>query len=202
MRILVALTALLMSSAAVFADTMEDCRAPDPARAIEACSRVVQSKDETKANQVTALSLRAVAYMRKNELDKAITDLNRALNLDAKNVFALSVRGEVHIRASRYDRAVTDLTEALKLQPTHSTALSNRGHVYVTMGDYERAKQDLDKAITVNPSAPFPYAARGRMYRMKGEIDRAFPRPQSGDRSQPAVRLRAHGAWRRIPDQR
>jgi cytochrome c-type biogenesis protein CcmH/NrfG len=84
MRILVALTALLMSSAAAFADTMEDCRRADPARSVDACSLILQAKDATKATQVEALGLRAYTYMRKNELDKAMADLKRALDLDPK----------------------------------------------------------------------------------------------------------------------
>ena len=137
MRTIVALTALLMSSAAAFADTMQECRTPDPTRAIEACTRVVQSKGETRANHVAALGLRALAHMRKQELDIALADLKRALGLDPKDVYALSLRGDM--RANRLDRALVDLNAALKLNPAYYSALANRGHTYVRMGDYARA---------------------------------------------------------------
>ena len=175
MRVIAAVTALLMSSAAAFADDMQDCRPGDPARSIEPCSRIIQSKTETKANQVIALGSRAFAYARKNELDTALKDLNRAIELDAKYLYGLSLRGEVHQRSGRFDRALVDLNAALKIDPAYYLALANRGYTYVRMGDYARATPDLDKAIAVNPSAAFPYGSRGHMYRIKGETDRALP---------------------------
>ena len=117
MRIILAAAALLLSSAAAFADDMQDCRSNDPVRAIGACSLVLQSKTESKTNQVAALGYRALAYMRKNELDLANADVKRALELDPKYVFAMSLRGELHMRANRYDRALADFNAALKLQP-------------------------------------------------------------------------------------
>ena len=59
MRITVALAALLMSSAAAFADDMQDCRSNDPVRAIGACSLVLQTKTESKPTQVTATTAAA-----------------------------------------------------------------------------------------------------------------------------------------------
>ena len=72
MRITVALAALLMSSAAAFADDMQDCRSNDPVRAIGACSLVLQTKTESKPTQVTALGYRALAYMRKGGVPSMI----------------------------------------------------------------------------------------------------------------------------------
>jgi tetratricopeptide (TPR) repeat protein len=123
---------------------------------------------------VTALGYRALAYMRKNQLDLANADVKRALEIDPKDVFAMALRGELHMRANRYDRALADLTAALKLQPGYVNALANRGYVYVMMGDYDQAKQDLEKAIALNPTAAFPIVARGRMHRLKGQIDLAL----------------------------
>src|SRR5262245_3344753 len=174
MRIVAAVTLLLLSSAAAFADDMQDCRASDPARSIDPCSRIILSKGETKANQVIALGARALVYARKNELDMALKDLSRALELDPKYLYGLYLRGEVHWRAGRFDRALADLNAALKLDPAHYRALAGRGYTYVRMGDYARATPDLDKAIAVNPSEAFAYGARGHMYRLKGDVDRAL----------------------------
>ena len=101
MRIILAVAALAMSSAAVLANDMQDCRSNDPVRAIGACSLILQSKTESKPNQVTALGHRALAYMRKNQLDLANADVKRALELDPRDVFATTVRGELHMRANR-----------------------------------------------------------------------------------------------------
>ena len=46
MRVIAAVTALLLSSAAAFADDTQDCRAGDPVRSIDPCTRIIQSKTE------------------------------------------------------------------------------------------------------------------------------------------------------------
>jgi len=119
MRVTIVVTALLLSSAAAFADDMQDCRASDPARSIDPCSRIIQSKAETKANQVIALGSRALVYVRKNELDTALKDLSRALELDPRYLYGLSLRGELHQRTGRFDRALADLNAALKIDPAY-----------------------------------------------------------------------------------
>ena len=61
------------------------------------------------------------------ELDKALSDCNKALRLYSNNAAALDSRGLVRLRQGDFGRAASDYTDALKLQPRNPWSLYGRG---------------------------------------------------------------------------
>jgi cytochrome c-type biogenesis protein CcmH/NrfG/predicted aspartyl protease len=61
------------------------------------------------------------------ELDKALSDCNKALHLNSNNPLALDSRGLVRLRQGDFGRAVSDYSDALKLQPRNPWSLYGRG---------------------------------------------------------------------------
>lgn len=62
-----------------------------------------------------------------NDLDKALSDCNKALHLSSDNFVALDSRGLVRLRQGDYGHAVSDFNNALKIQPRNPWSLYGRG---------------------------------------------------------------------------
>jgi tetratricopeptide (TPR) repeat protein len=60
------------------------------------------------------------------EPDKAISDLNEAIQLDPKSSSAYVSRACVYLDKKEYDKAISDCTQALRLGPKDAMAYNNR----------------------------------------------------------------------------
>jgi len=125
------------------------------------------------AKSATRLDL-AKDFLRKHQLEAAVTEANRALAYNPSNDEAFLIRGLVSIvhaidtqrtleieacltgvdaEATQQDldtqlkKADADFAQATKLSPDYGEAWSNRGVVATLMGDYEAAAQYLTKGL-------------------------------------------------------
>src|SRR5262245_29370157 len=114
MRSLIALSTLLLSTAASLAEVSQDCRAPDPTKAISGCTVFLQGSGISRQDLSLAHTFRADAFISQNQLDAAAKDLERAFALIPNSTPALIVRGRLHLRRSDYRRALVDLDAAVR----------------------------------------------------------------------------------------
>jgi tetratricopeptide (TPR) repeat protein len=68
------------------------------------------------------------------ELDKALSDCNRAVRARDDAPFFLDSRGMVHLRMGDYDKAIADYDAVLKIQPKNPWALYGRGLALLKKG--------------------------------------------------------------------
>ena len=86
---------------------------------------------------------RGWAYSRQGDLDKALADFNKGLQLDkTARPSALIERGHIYEEMGQLDRAIVDYSEALRLDPTQAKAYNNRGTIYFNhKDDFERNRR-------------------------------------------------------------
>jgi tetratricopeptide (TPR) repeat protein len=84
-------------------------------------------------------------------LDKALADLNRALELDPKDAWAYSHRGLVYSHQHQYQRALADSNRAIALDPNYANAYGRRGSTYIDLGDLEKATADFARNLELVP---------------------------------------------------
>ena len=106
----------------------------------------------------------------------AITDYDKAIEIDSQSAFAYYNRGIAKYNLEDYQGAISDYTKAIEINPHYSNpqyadAYHNRGNAKKDFGDYQGAIVDYDKAIEINPQY-------GNAYNNRGAIKDA-----SGDRS-------------------
>ena len=174
MRITTAIAALLLSSAAAFAEVNEECRANDNARVIAGCTTAIQAKGSSRADLVFALVKRGNSYTRTNQLDLAAADLKRAIELDPRNSRAYAARGVLQGARGDNTRALADFNTALQFDPNYGYALAQRATVNVRLGNLDAAKPDLERALVLNPSEATAYSTRGRVNRLQNQLDAAL----------------------------
>lgn len=165
---IVLLTTGLGASAALPAQTRDDnwnrCRDNDPDQSIGGCTALIQSGTETIENLSAAFYNRGNAYRHKDELDRAIQDYDRALELNPANAKALDNRGLAYTLKGDYAHAISDFDEALRFNPGNVTALANRAAAYTRSGDYLQAVSDYDQALGINPRNANALNSWGRAY--------------------------------------
>lgn len=120
------------------------------------------------------LAAKARALVQKGELDRAIADLSKAIQLKPNYFDSWFERGEINFKKGEYDQAIADFTEVLRLKPRHGGALIARGEAFGQKQEYARAIADYDESILLEPGRIAPYYLRGFAHEKLGQKDKAI----------------------------
>jgi len=129
-------------------------------------------KEPQKA--AVAYKNRGVYFFEKGELDRAIEDDTKAIDLDPSYVHAYNNRGLALVKIGQFEKAFADYNKALILQPAFYDAHVNRALAFDALGQPERAIEDYDAAIALNPSDHTVYRLRGISFEKMGRMDKAI----------------------------
>ncbi len=95
------------------------------------------------------------------ELDQALGDCDKALELRPDNAGVLDSLCLVHFRLGRYTEAVSDCDAALKLYVGMAGSFYVRGLAKIRMGDADGGEDDIDRARRLNRNVIGEYAGYG-----------------------------------------
>jgi tetratricopeptide (TPR) repeat protein len=104
---------------------------------------------------------RALARVEQHEYDRAISDLNRAIEIRPQYVDAYNQRGVARKNKNDLQGAITDFNKALELNPQYAAAYVNRGLARDLLGDPNGAIKDYNKALQIEPNDAIAYMNRG-----------------------------------------
>jgi tetratricopeptide (TPR) repeat protein len=129
--------------------------------------------NETKQNSETAWAFASLGETHrlrgKDYYDMALTNFNRAIELNPRYGWAIAHRGETYRQKGLFPMALTDFNRAIELNGSDIWALAHRGETYSNWGRYRDAVKDFDSAIKLNPKYSWALAHRGAAYRFLGE---------------------------------
>src|SRR5262245_271082 len=154
---------------------------PDPSEAL-AQTRLPH------ANSVEDFFNRGVARYQRGDLEGAIRDFDRAIDLATSlspGSYAANQIGVIgpELAVIHYNRGVTrydlldwkgaiaDLDVALWLNPQYVTAWIKRGNTHLNKGDLDEAINDYNQAIRLDPRSPMAWNNRGLAWQNKGKLD-------------------------------
>jgi Tfp pilus assembly protein PilF len=131
---------------------------------LTACA--VQAQEPVSADD---FSQRAISRFEKNDLEGAIADFTRVIELNGQQLeFCYYFRGIALYRRGRLDDAIADLTKAIALKH-HSRFYADRGNLLAQKGDFEGALTDLNRAVELEPKSAKAYGDRGIVHMMRGD---------------------------------
>jgi tetratricopeptide (TPR) repeat protein len=99
--------------------------ADDGEKAASACAAVIDNERTAKPDRVKALVARGAMFARHDQVDPAIADYSRALELDSTLADIFNARGELWLKKGDRPKAVQDFGAALRLDPNHEKAKAN-----------------------------------------------------------------------------
>ena len=105
------------------------------------------------------------SYYSAQQYDKALEDLDRAIQIDPKYDFAIMTRGRTYRAIERYNDSLQDFTKLIERNNKNAEALAGRGETYRWMERYEEALTDFNCDIQIDPKYDFAIISRGRTYR-------------------------------------
>jgi tetratricopeptide (TPR) repeat protein len=139
--------------------------ANDDDKIIAICGPLIDGEKTPRADRLKALIARAVAFDRKDQIDRAIGDDDAALLIDPTLADIFNARGELWRKKGDRPRALADFAAAIKLNPDHAAARSNYKSLALELErigaqmavnnrpsfDCASARRAVEKAICANP---------------------------------------------------
>jgi tetratricopeptide (TPR) repeat protein len=117
---------------------------------------------------------RGIAKGVKGDIDGAIADFTRAIELHPKYSTAYTNRGLAKKNKGDLNGAIADCTRAIELDPKDAGAYSNRGIAKQAQGDLNGAIADYTRALELDPKYAKGYANRGIAKEEKGDMEGAI----------------------------
>jgi tetratricopeptide (TPR) repeat protein len=162
---LIILSVIGLSGSPSFGQTMQQLRTcqgkatDEPEAIIRACNAFIETGHAVGGRPIPknglggVLELRANAYQKRGEYDRAIADYTRAIRLSLRNFeyeFYYN-RGNSYFAKKDFASAIADYDEAIRQKPKLVVAYINRGNARRNNKDYDRAIADYSEALRIEP---------------------------------------------------
>lgn len=95
---------------------------------------------------------RAMTYIKLDEYENALGDLNQAINQSPDSTYLLAYRGLAHSHLSNYEAAIHDLTRAKAEFPNDPHVFYMLGMAHLQFKEYEDVVQAMDRVIELDPN--------------------------------------------------
>ena len=105
--------------------------------------------------------LRGLAKYSLDDLQGAINDFDKALEIHPMYVRALQYRAVCYDKQNEFTKALADLNRAINLDPFDTDVLFSRGVTYLHLGDYGKAIADYDMMLSIERNDALAYVNRG-----------------------------------------
>lgn len=144
---------------------------------------------QTESKEARSYDERGLIFLRQLELDKAILNFSKAIELDPNFSEAYLSRGYVYEMKGRdqyetrgrgykdkgfFDKAIEDYSKTLELDPNLPDALLYLGLCYIEKSDLKRASEMLEKTRKINSKNNFIYNNQGLLYAGLGDYENAL----------------------------
>jgi len=136
--------------------------------------QTIQPLTEGASANANALNLIAGVYEADHQTPKAVSALQRAIQLAPDNVDNYLDLGALCLDHGAFQVGVDVLSAAQKIVPDSAALHLERGALYVQMARFDEADADFDKANALQPAQSVGVVARGITLVQKNELGRAL----------------------------
>lgn len=98
---------------------------------------------------------RGTTYFYMDELDSALNDLNKAIELDKTKEDYFIKRGAIYAESDKYQEALIDFDNAIKLDNSYGEAYHAKAITYALMKNNLKACEELFKARKLDPEEDY-----------------------------------------------
>jgi tetratricopeptide (TPR) repeat protein len=138
--------------------------------AMASCSKAI----ELDPKSLDAYIYRAIIFETvMNDLDRAISDYDKAIALNSSSLELYRARGSAKFRSKDYEGAISDFNKVIELKPD-AQYYTFRGMIQLQKGDLDKAIADFNISIEKSPSGVNSHALKGVAHFRKGDFDAAI----------------------------
>lgn len=117
--------------------------------------------------------IKAQESIAKQEYDKAVDLLTKAINQEPNNANYYSHRGVSRFHLGLQKEAIADMNKSVELEPDYSYRYASRAYIRSTVGDVKGAIADYEKAIELDPEDSVSLNNLGMMQEKMGYDNKA-----------------------------
>jgi tetratricopeptide (TPR) repeat protein len=110
---------------------------------------------------------RALVHNNLENYEKALADIDRAVEQGATDASAYDLRGDIFYNLGRYDRAALEYSKALEVDPEALDVVKDRGDAYAAVGDVISARADYQYVIDNDASGELAKEAKAELLKLK-----------------------------------
>lgn len=119
-----------------------------------------------------------VFYLERRKFDLAISELEKAIQLDPQDIIAFNSYGQlgyIYLLKGQLDKAIEMYNKAIRGEiDNKESAYQNLGHCYLLKNDLDKAMLAYQEALKLNPNFVEPHIYLGHSYLKKGMKDKAI----------------------------
>jgi TolB-like protein/DNA-binding winged helix-turn-helix (wHTH) protein/Tfp pilus assembly protein PilF len=120
-------------------------------------------------NYVSAHHFYSICLMTSGRQAEALTEIERARELDPLSLIVNSVQGWIYYEGRRYDLAVQQYTKTLEMDPDYVPALLDLGTSYLRLGEYGNAIAQFEKARATSGENGVVLSDLAQAYALSGD---------------------------------
>lgn len=153
-----------------------DCAAGsgEPREITKACTALLKQDGLSPSQRADALAQRGRAYYDGNRYDRAMDDLNAAIEGGNTDPDTHLARAKTYMFTGRYGDSIADFDEVVRQRPDDATAYRARGSAFYGGGVFSKAIENFDQAIALDPNYAEAYFYRGIAYGDQRDSEKAY----------------------------
>lgn len=125
---------------------------------------------ETPTNS-SLFEQRSKEYVKINDIDNAIIDMEVATSLDSVNEDLYIGLSDLYLIKGKPNKSKEQLRKCLSINPESKTALLNMGKLYFYVKDYKESKNILSTLIDIDPNIAEAYFIKGLIAKEIGDTN-------------------------------
>ena len=141
---------------------------------VESASTFYSRKIEADPKDAQARAARGQIWIEQKKWDRALADLDEAIQLSPQDPRLYYHRGKAHAQSKQHEKALADLTAAIRLDPGCAQYYHERGLVWDKKRYFDKAIDDLSTAIRLEPTNVSWVMARGKVCSAHGRHNQAM----------------------------
>ena len=115
-------------------------------------------------------SYKMLDELSREEILRALADLDERLRTDAEDAYSLLARGLLHSKLGDDRQAVKDFSRVIELEPDNAEAPENRAAARDALGEHHLAREDYDAVIRLEPDNAVALYSRGACLAQLGDL--------------------------------
>lgn len=146
--------------------------------ALDAFRKAMQVASNNDQKYVAYVGIAYILRLQGRE-EEAITEYQKAIQLDPTDSTAYINLGHVLTDQNRLNEAINAYSQAIKLDPQDATSYYNLGRVYYLQKNYRQAIALYRRAIQIDPKNPYPHNGLGIIFIAQGNLEQAITELQT-----------------------
>jgi len=117
---------------------------------------------------------KGVEFARKADYDNALSNLNKAIELNPRSPEAFYNRSRVYLKLEKLKESMRDISSAIEINPSLADLYGHRGTLFCHTSEFDKALADMELALKLENTNDFRWACRAWVKDKMGDLKGAL----------------------------